>query len=173
MWPGLTDTALSRAKGLSGLMLEPFGFQRIKSLNTKDYVHNRQQWIQELAAKSIANLFWNSKTFTSIFIYPYFCYVHYIFYHELALLLRTPQNVLKVEFLQQKLVSSTAPQKINHYSATISKSCVVHFILHDIWNWSTPKKHHSGTRTILFSWVVCCSPISQLQTTAIHRGDSL
>lgn len=56
MSPGLTYTALSRVKDLSGLLLEPFNYQRLHSLNSKLYIKRRREWIHELTKKEISSL---------------------------------------------------------------------------------------------------------------------
>lgn len=55
MSPGLTYTALSRVKSLSGLLLEPFGSKRLLSLNDKQYIKDRVAWIEDLSLKEISN----------------------------------------------------------------------------------------------------------------------
>jgi len=56
MSAGLTYTALSRVKSVAGLLLEPFSKQRLLSLNKKDYIKRRMEWIHELSTKVISNL---------------------------------------------------------------------------------------------------------------------
>ncbi|KAK3909608.1 ATP-dependent DNA helicase pfh1 [Frankliniella fusca] len=56
MAPGLTYTALSRVKTLEGMLLEQISLQRIMSLNKKDYITSRKEWIDLLATRAIDNL---------------------------------------------------------------------------------------------------------------------
>ncbi|KAK3926418.1 ATP-dependent DNA helicase [Frankliniella fusca] len=51
MSPGLTYVALSRAKSLSGIVLAPFSYLRLKSLCKSNAIHKRISWEQLLQSK--------------------------------------------------------------------------------------------------------------------------
>ncbi|KAJ1528123.1 hypothetical protein ONE63_008037 [Megalurothrips usitatus] len=53
MSPGLTYTALSRVKSLTGLLLEPFGSKRLLGINNKKYIELRAEWIGRIEDKQI------------------------------------------------------------------------------------------------------------------------